>query len=81
MTTPESRDDAASLLPTDRRRALKRLGLTAGALYLAPTLLALNAAQAQNNDNEAAGGPNWKKPSKPSKPSKPEKPEKPEKDG
>lgn len=68
----------------DRRHALKRLGLAAGALYLAPTLSALSGARAQNEDKEGAGGPNWKKPSKPvkpSKPDKPDKPDKPEKDG
>ena len=45
----------------DRRRALKRLGLAAGAAYLAPALLSLNPASAQ-------GGP--PRPPKPSKPCK-----------
>lgn len=85
METSKSRDEAPSSAPdlpaTDRRRALKHLGLAAGMLYLAPTLSALSGAQAQNEDKEGTGGPNWKKPSKPVKPSKPDKPTKPGKDG
>ena len=58
-------------MPVDRRRALKRLGLAAGAAYLAPTLLSLNAAAAQDpSASPTSGGPDWNRPSKPSKPKK-----------
>lgn len=49
-----------------RRLALKRLGLAAGAAYVAPTLLSLTEADAQD-------GPTWQKPTKPTKPSKPKR--------
>jgi hypothetical protein len=75
MKPTEPRDETllsgADLSQADRRHALRRLGLAAGALYLAPALSALSGARAQADDKEAPGGPNWKKPSKPVKPSKP----------
>ena len=59
----------------DRRAALARLGLVAGAAYLAPTLGLLRSAKADNNGgNSGPGGPPWAGKSKPSKPTKPSKP-------
>lgn len=53
----------------DRRAALARLGVVAGAAYVAPTLALLQGAKASGT---APSGPGWIKPTKPgSRPSKP----------
>lgn len=72
-----------------RRRALRNLGLAAGAIYIAPALLPLNGtASAQGRPPGPGGGggsgPPWGRPSKPgtsqpSEPSGPSKPSKPSK--
>lgn len=70
MSTSDPRKpDAVSGEPVspERRRALKRLGIAAGAAYLAPAVLGLN-------ESAANSGPPWTRPSKPSEPSKPSKP-------
>lgn len=71
----KSRESDASMSgqmkPMDRRAALARLGLAAGAAYLAPTLLTLKGALAKGpGPSDPSGGPPWKPKSKPSKPSK-----------
>lgn len=53
-----------------RRAALARLGLIAGAAYVAPTLALLQGAKAQGGPS----GPKWNKPTKPTKPSRPSGP-------
>jgi hypothetical protein len=58
----------------DRRAALARLGLVAGAAYVAPTLMLIQGAGAQSQPAGGGGGsggpsgPGWVKPTKPSKP-------------
>lgn len=53
----------------NRRAALARLGVVAGAAYVAPTLALLQGAKASGT---APSGPGWIKPTKPgSGPSKP----------
>lgn len=84
MASPSSRfpapPDGAETVSAGRRLALKRLGLAAGAAYLAPTVLGIYDAEAKDDDNNSGpGGPKWNKPSKPSKASKPSKPSKPSK--
>jgi len=59
-----------------RRAALARLGLVAGAAYVAPTLMLIQGAGAQSQPPGSggaggSGGPDWVKPTKPTKPSKP----------
>lgn len=58
-----------------RRALLTRLGLAAGAAYVAPTMIQFGAAQAASGPSGASA------PSKPSKVSKPSKPSRPHKNG
>lgn len=71
---PRAADTRAVIDSIARRRALGRLGLIAGASYMAPTLLALTGTQAQETGpNSDRSNPNWNKPTKPSKPPGPKK--------
>lgn len=58
--------DAGTSASLSRRQALTRLGLTAGAVYAAPSLLSLSEANADDR-------PPWGRPSRPSKPTRPSK--------
>ena len=68
LSQPSDRpEDGSKSDGVDRRTALAKLGLAAGAAYVAPLLTPLSDAKAQ-------GGPPWGRPSRPSRPSRPDHP-------